>query len=320
MNASHSESLTAEKSLNESLNQVRSYEQTLTAYQEDSGGFNANLNQTALEIGAEQHGGNMAEAYRAAKTDPRLAQGWADEAVDRYLDKLPVGDQTPAGLQGGIYESRSASSELRHQINREDIAMGGEPDNRISETKNHITEASKSLGSQMTNGSAKIGNEIRGARQTTGKTVGERSNDSLAEGAGTAFVGTPGDAIDEVQKWFGDDDKKTGAELMVFTALAFFSQSLRDRFLPQFQEWVGNSVSKPHSPKEGGEHYPHRNCPNQRGQNEKFSNKQQNKPDNHSVHSLAGFDDQIDCTHGEFSSFITTITPHPSFASHSLGG
>lgn len=208
MNASHSESQSAETSLNESLNQARSYEQALSAYKEDSGSFNANLNQTALEIGAEQYGGNIADAYRAAKEDPRLAQGWADEAVDRYLDKLPIADTTPADLQSDIYASRSAASHLRDQINRDDISVSDAPENRISETRDQITGRHKNLSSQMTNRAAKVGDELRETRQTTGKIIDDKSDDSLIEGAGAAFVKSPGEAIDQVKKWFGNDNKK----------------------------------------------------------------------------------------------------------------
>ncbi len=213
MNASHSESQSAEKSLNESLSQARSYEQALTSYKEDSGSFNANLNQMALEIGAERHGGNMAEAYQASKADPRVAQGWADEAVDRYLDKMPIGDKTPGSLMGDIYGSRGAEGNLRHDINREELTMANsQPGNRINEARSQVTGGSKNLGSQMTNGSAKVGGEVRSSRATTGKTVKERSDDSLIEGVGSALYHNPGDAIDEVKKWFGPGDKKPGQD------------------------------------------------------------------------------------------------------------
>ncbi len=213
MNASHSESQSAEKSLNESLSQARSYEQALTSYKEDSGSFYANLNQMALEIGAERHGGNMAEAYQASKADPRVAQGWADEAIDRYLDKMPVGDKTPGSLMGDIYGSRGAEGNLRHDINREDITTASsQPDNQINEIRTQVTGGGKSLGNQMTNGSAKVGNEVQSSRTTTGKETAQKSNQSLPEGAVTAVAGNPGDAIDEVKKWFGTDDKKPGKD------------------------------------------------------------------------------------------------------------
>jgi conjugal transfer mating pair stabilization protein TraG len=211
MTASHSEAQSAEKSLNESLNQARSYEEALTAYKEDSGSFNANLNQTALEIGAERHSGNMAEAYRAAKADPRVAQEWADEAVDRYLDRLPINDKTPESLMGDIYGSRGTENTLRHDLNREEITMAnGEPGNQIDQTRSEISTRGQSLGSQMTNGAARVGGEVQSSKATTGKETFQKSNQSLPEGALRAGIENPGDAIDEVNKWFGSDDKKSG--------------------------------------------------------------------------------------------------------------
>jgi len=208
MSSSHSQIEMAERSMNESLNEAHSYEQALTSYNEDSSSFNANLNQQALEIGAEQHNGNMAEAYRAAKADPRLAQEWADEATDRYLDRLPINDQTPQQLQEGVYESGAETSTAQHQEQRDQVKQADTTQNQLSEKKTQLTSSASSLGSQMTNSAANIGEQVRNVNETTGQDVKDRSDDSLIEGVKTSAVQTPGEAIDEVKKWFGPDSPK----------------------------------------------------------------------------------------------------------------
>jgi len=207
MTASRSEAQSSERSASESLSDMQTFEHALTAYREDSGSFNANLNQTALEIGAERHGGNMAEAYRAAKADPRLAQEWGNEAVDRYLDRLPVSDATPEHLQQGAFERGQASTQNRFDADAKAV-RGQAPSDGIDAKRREVQSGAERLGGQMGNGAAALGGEVDKARRTTGETAEDRAAQSLPEGVFRAGIESPGEAIDEVKKWVGGDDDK----------------------------------------------------------------------------------------------------------------
>jgi hypothetical protein len=126
---------------------------------------------------------------------------------------MPVGDKTPGSLMGDIYGSRGAEGNLRHDLNREELTMASsQPGNRIDGTRNQVKGGGNSLGNQMTNGSAKVGNELSDMRDTTGKETAIRSDQSLPEGVVRSGIETPGEAIDEVKKWFGPGDKKPGQD------------------------------------------------------------------------------------------------------------
>lgn len=211
MTASRSEAQSSERSASESLSNMQTYEQALTAYREDSGSFNANLNQTALEIGAERHGGNIAEAYRAAKADPRLAQEWGNEAIDRYLDRLPVSDATPEHLQQGLYGKERAAAQDRFDNDAKTLRDQA-PSDGIDAKRREVQSGTERLGGQMGNGAATLGGEVDKARRTTGKKAEDRATQSLPEGALKGVIETPGDALDEAHKWFGGDapDKPDG--------------------------------------------------------------------------------------------------------------
>ena len=126
---------------------------------------------------------------------------------DGYLDRLPISDQTPKQLQEGVYESSAQDSTEQHQAQRDQIKQADTPQNQLGEKKAQLTSSTSSLGSQMTNNAASIGEQVRNVNETTGKDVKDRSDDSLVEGSLTAIARNPGDAIDEVQKWFGGDKK-----------------------------------------------------------------------------------------------------------------
>lgn len=205
--ASRTEAQSSERSASESLSDMQTYEQALTAYREDSGSFNANLNQTALKIGAERHGGNIAEAYRAAKADPRLAQEWGNEAIDRYLDRLPVSDATPEHLQHGTFERGQASAQGRFDADAETV-RGQAPSDGIDAKRREVQSGAERLGGQMGNGAAALGGQVDKARRTTGEKAEDRATQSLPEGALKAGIESPGEAIDEVKKWVGGDDDK----------------------------------------------------------------------------------------------------------------
>jgi hypothetical protein len=210
MSASRNEAQSSERSASESLSEARTYEQTLNAYKEDSGSFNANLNQTALEIGAERHGGNMAEAYQAAKADPRLAQEWGNEAIDRYLDRLPITDTTPKHLQQGLYEQGRASAQDRFDADAKNTRHHA-PSDGIDDKRAEVQSGAERLGGQMSNGAAVLGGQVDKARRTTGETAKDRATQSLPEGVAKSVIETPGEALGEARKWFGGDDDKANA-------------------------------------------------------------------------------------------------------------
>ncbi|MCP4535612.1 MAG: conjugal transfer protein TraG, partial [Chloroflexi bacterium] len=204
MNASYNEGQSAEKSLGESLTRVQSYDKTLNTLKEDNGSFTANLNQTALEIGAEQFGGNVNEAYLAAKGNPLLAENWADDAVQNYINNLPVEDKTPGSLMGDIHGSRGADAGLLNEMNRDGVAAGGTPDNNIDEKREEMNEAAKRRSQLMQNNSQEINDRYSHANRTTGETVEDRSDDGVIDGLGQNIS----DGYEAVKGLFDSDDKK----------------------------------------------------------------------------------------------------------------
>ncbi len=208
INASYNEGQSAEKSLGESLTRVQSYDKTMNTLEEDNGSFNANLNQTALEIGAEQFGGNVNEAYLAAKGNPLLAENWADDAVQNYINNLLVKDKTPGSLVGDIHGSRGADAGLLNEMNRDGVTAGGTPDNNIDEKREEMNEAAKRRSQLMQNNSQEINDRYSHANRTTGKTAEERSDDPLLYGVAKASANNAWDGIEAVKGMFSSDEKK----------------------------------------------------------------------------------------------------------------
>ena len=189
MNANFTEARSAERSVSESLSRAQSHERALSAYREDSGGFNANLSQTALEIGAEGYGGDVAEAYRAAKADPRLAQGWADEAVERYLDAMPLGDATPDGMQGDVFGQGAEAARGRFDAGADDIRAKA-PGDAIDGRSASLASGAAALGGRMANGAGAIRSQVDGAA-ADGRRIEERAGQNVAEGAAQAVIEDP---------------------------------------------------------------------------------------------------------------------------------
>ncbi|MBF0248834.1 MAG: hypothetical protein HQL36_12330, partial [Alphaproteobacteria bacterium] len=78
----------------------------------------------------------------------------------------------------------------------------------IDAKRREVQSGAERLGGQMGNGAAALGGEVDKARRTTGEKAEDRATQTLPEGAGKAFVESPGEAMDEARKWFGGDDDK----------------------------------------------------------------------------------------------------------------